>query len=262
MESWRVALIDQTDGGVVQPVDLGRYAAALQKQVDDDLAPAWDVRADISVLAAGDEIPPDTWPVKIVDAIPFAEPGESGVHLDDQGQPYATVINGDSLSITISHELLEMLVDPWGTRFINAADLDPYSHGQQVRYLVEVCDPCQISSYPVDGVLVSDFILPSFYWTQATRPVDFLDTLSVPSPQKVPLGCYISWFDPGDESWYEQGIDGLIVAGTESPALFTRAGRDDALGRTNPDRHCISAIYQAYPEDVRCLPRPADATGL
>src|SRR5262249_30692628 len=160
-----------------------------------------------------------TWPIKIVDAIPGSEPGESGIHLDDLGQPYAEVLNGDSLSVTISHEMLEMLVDPWGTRLINAADLDPYSSGHPVQYLVEVCDPCQVFSYPVDGVLVSDFILPSFYSANATRPVDFLDILPVPSPQMVPLGCCISWFDPADESWHEQGIDGLIVMGTEGPAL-------------------------------------------
>jgi hypothetical protein len=151
------------------------------------------VPADISALAAGDDIVPDTWPTRIVDSIPFAQPGEFGVHLDDQGQPYAQVVNVDPLSITISHELLEMLVDPLGTRFMQSADLDPYSDGHPVQYLVEVCDPCQVSSYLIDGVPVSDFILPSFYNPSAPGRVDFLATRATPSPQAVPSGCCISW---------------------------------------------------------------------
>jgi hypothetical protein len=51
MDTWNVALIDQT--GVVLDATLQQFAAALQQQTYDDLAPAWNVRADISVLAAG-----------------------------------------------------------------------------------------------------------------------------------------------------------------------------------------------------------------
>ena len=63
MDSWQVALIDQTNGGAVPPGTLQQYADALQQQVDNDLAPAWDVRADISVLARrgrdpGGHVPP------------------------------------------------------------------------------------------------------------------------------------------------------------------------------------------------------------
>ena len=60
MDSWKVALIDQT--GVVPVASLQQFAAALQQQTDDDLAPAWNVRADISVLSAHENIPAGTWP--------------------------------------------------------------------------------------------------------------------------------------------------------------------------------------------------------
>jgi hypothetical protein len=255
MDSKKVALVDQTTGGVVPPADLQRYRAVLQQQVDNHLAPAWQVRADISVLASGDQIPPDTWPIRIVDSVPFAQPGEFGVHLDDQGQPYAQVVNADPLSITISHELLEMLVDPLGTRLMQAADLDPYSDGHPVQYLVELCDPCQVSSYLINGLPVADFILPSFYDPSAHGRVDFLATLATPSPQTVPIGCCISWFDRRDRSWHEQQLDGNIVKGTETLG-YTRADRDFSLAEANPDRHNIPAIYRAWPQEVKCLPWP------
>jgi hypothetical protein len=41
----------------------------------------------------------------------------AGVHLDGNEQPYAEAVISPQLSIAISHELLEMLVDLWGSRF-------------------------------------------------------------------------------------------------------------------------------------------------
>lgn len=239
MNSWKVALIDQTTGAVVPPDELQQIADACQQQVDYHLAPAWGVRADISVLASDDAVPPGTWPVKVVDSLTDA----GGVHLDDQGQPYAEAVNGPQLSIGISHELLEMLVDPWGDRFTPAADVDPNHPGRQVFYLVEVCDPCEVSSYSVEGVQVSDFILPSFYEPDATRPVDYLNTLAGPLPERVPPNCYISWIDPADGKWHQQTADGVIVTADMTHGRNPRDDRDSAFGDT--DRHNIPAIYGA-----------------
>ena len=58
MNSSKVALINQTNGDAVPDATLLQYQAALQQQVDNHLAPAWNVSAEISVLAAGDVIPP------------------------------------------------------------------------------------------------------------------------------------------------------------------------------------------------------------
>lgn len=127
MDSWKVAIIDQT--GVVPVAKLQQFAAALQQQTDNQLAPAWDVRADISVLTAADNIPDGTWPINVVSSLN----GGGGVHRDDNGQVHANVANvadDGLLSSTISHELLEMLVDPSGDRFIQAPDLDPGFPGE------------------------------------------------------------------------------------------------------------------------------------
>jgi hypothetical protein len=248
MNSSKVALINQTNDGAVSPATLERYAAALQQQVDNHLAPAWKVRADISVLAAGAAVPPGTLPLNIVDSLV----GRAGVHTDDQGQLSAKAVNGDQLSITLSHELLEILVDPSGTRVIKAADLDPYSAGQKVKYLVEVCDPCAVYSYDIDGVPVSDFVLPSFYRPGAKGKVDFAGFLV--RPLTVPLGCYISWLDPTDNRWHELQPNGTFLVGAK-PGL-SRDDRDAALGDANPDRHNVPAICRAWPHAVRRRPGP------
>ena len=248
MNSSKVALINQTNDGAVSPATLQQYAAALQQQVDNHLAPAWNVRADISVLDAGAVIPQGTSPLNIVNALA----GQAGVHTNDQGQLSAEAVNGDQLSITLSHELLEMLVDPSGTRVTRAPDLDPYSGGQLVDYLVEVCDPCVVHSYDIDGVPVSDFVLPSFYDPDATGNVDFAGFLA--GPLTVPLGCYISWLDPVDNRWHELQPDGTFFVGAK-PGL-SRDDRDTALGDANPHRHNVPAIYRAWPQAVKRRPPP------
>lgn len=241
MSSWKVALTDQSSAGVPLAT-LQQIAAALQQQVDNDFAPVWGARADISALAPGDPVPPGTWPIKIVDDIG----GGGGVHLDDQGQPYAEAVNGPQLTIAISHELLEMLADPWGNRFSPAADLDPSSDGHQVFYLVEVGDPCEVTSYDIGGVAVSDFILPAFYDPNAAGQVDLRGTLSGPLPRTVPQGCYISWIDPQDGHWHQQKPDGTFITAPADASKNPRADRDSAFGDADADRHNIAAIYREW----------------
>lgn len=243
MSSWKIALIDKTAEGVVPHVLLQQIADALQQQVDNDFAPVWGMRADISAPATGDVIPPDAWHVNVVDSLS----GAGGVHLDDQGQPYAEAVNGPNLSTSISHEVLEMLVDPWGNRFTLGPDIDPNYPDRQVFYLVEVCDPCEVSSYLIGNVPVSDFVLPAFYDPNGVAPFDHCNTLTKPLPEKVPQDCYISWIDPADWKWHQQAPDGTFDTADATPGSNPRADRDKVFGDDDGDdgavRHNIPANH-------------------
>jgi len=74
------------------------------------------------------------------------------------GQPYAITWTGggtvEGWSRDLSHEVLEMLVDPTTNR-------DVYYNG--VGRVVEVADPVEWDGYRLDGVFVSDFVLPSWF---------------------------------------------------------------------------------------------------
>jgi hypothetical protein len=74
-----------------------------------------------------DPIPNGVWPIFFID--PKDEPGGQGlgVHLDKNHKPFAFVTDSDQYTITASHELLEMLTDPFGTRFMQGPDIDPDS---------------------------------------------------------------------------------------------------------------------------------------
>ena len=238
MEPLQVALIDQTNDGTVSQEMLLQFAAALQQQVDNDLEPNWHVRADISVPAAGADITPGTAPLAVVSSLA----GRAGVHTNFQGQLSAKAVSGDQLSITLSHELLEMLVDPSDTRFIKAKDLDPRSGGQQVYYLVEVCDPVVVYSYDIDGVPVSDFVLPSFYDPNAKGEVDF-------------AGFVARTFDRASAGVTSRGSTQPITSGMScSRTALSSSGPNPAPAvmiamppwvMNNPDRHDVPAIYRA-----------------
>lgn len=61
-----------------------------------------------------------------------------------------------SISSALSHELLEAAVDPNVNLWCDMPD------GRQA-VAREVCDPCQDVSYTIDGVDVSDYVLPSWF---------------------------------------------------------------------------------------------------
>jgi hypothetical protein len=153
-----VALVSEVDG-----LDLGevmKVAAALQRQVTIDAAPIWNLSATVAAFRTLKDVPLGYWPIIVRQDI--AQPGAAGVHEDQGGQPFALVEYGPTWSLTASHELLEMLVDPSGNRV--EAGPSPRADQGTVEFLVEVCDPCEAANfaYLINGVLVSDFYTPSY----------------------------------------------------------------------------------------------------
>src|SRR6516164_7660540 len=76
----RVALIDTTE--TIQFTQLSKVAAAINLQVQRDLAPIWHVRATVTAVQTLDDLPVGVWPVFIVAQLPK---GEGGVHKTQHG---------------------------------------------------------------------------------------------------------------------------------------------------------------------------------
>ena len=183
-------------------VDAGevvRVAAALQKQVTRDFAPIWEIPGTVDGFAKLEDVPLGYWPVLLVRDVADA----AGVHLDDNGQPYALVEVGDSWSLTASHETLEMLADPFGNRLVGSASPKP---GQgRVEILVEVCDPPEDAdfAYQVNGVLVSDFYTPHYFDPIKASGVRYSYTGAIDEPLRVLDGGYISYEEPVSQHWFQ-----------------------------------------------------------
>jgi hypothetical protein len=95
---------------------------------------------------------------------------------------------GSSWTVTLSHELLEMLADPW----INWCAMGSDSK----IYALEVCDAVEADElgYTIDDVLVSDFITPAWYEPTCADRLDFARHVS--KELELARGGYISVFDP------------------------------------------------------------------
>src|ERR671925_814761 len=96
------------------PSDVARVAAALQRQASRDFAPVWNVSATLDAFPSLEDVPLGYWPMIVVPDVK----GAAGIHLDKDGQPFALIEMSDSWSLTASHEMLEMLADPFGNRLV------------------------------------------------------------------------------------------------------------------------------------------------
>jgi hypothetical protein len=145
--------------------------------------------------------------------------------------------SGSSWTVTLSHELLEMLADPW---------INWCAEGSDGRiYALEVCDAVESDSlgYEIDGVLVSDFIGPP--GSRRPRPIALISRSGSQSP----------WNSPREvirQCWTVRG------AGPKSPRK-ARAGRrrrqvaediGGVLGKRSGDGAAASALLPAPTDTV------------
>jgi hypothetical protein len=199
MLTQEVALVSETND--LSSREVMRVAAALQKQVMRDFSPLWEVQGTVDPFGDLEDVPIGYWPVIIRDDIGF--PGAAGIHLDQDGQPFALVQLSDSWSQTASHEVLEMLADPFGNRLVAGNSIKP---GQgRVEYLVEVCDPSEAAEfgYTVNNILVSDFYTPRFFDPVTASAVRYSFTSAIQKPRQVLRGGYLSWHNPVDDHWWQ-----------------------------------------------------------
>jgi hypothetical protein len=195
-----LALVSEVDGH--DPADVARVSGALQKQASRDFGPYWEVEATVDAYPRLEDVPVGYWPMVVKADI--GVPGAAGIHLDDNGQPFALITMSDSWSLTASHETLEMVADPVGNRLV--AGQSPHPDQGRVEFLVEVCDPSEAAEfgYTVNDILVSDFYTPRFFDPVATENCRYSYTGAVKTPRTILPGGYISWVDPTSNEWWQQ----------------------------------------------------------
>lgn len=196
-----VALASKSES--VSASDLADVASAIQKQVVRDFDPIWKTQATISAYHESGQVPLDYWIVTVCD-----DTGDlnEGVHRDVHGQPFALVQYDDLWTLGVSHECLEMLADPFCCRMI--AGQSPKTDQGRVRFLVEVCDPCQDPTfgYTVNGVKVSDFVTPNYFDPVASSGVRYSYSGRVTGPHEVLKNGYLSWLEPRTGHWWQKRL--------------------------------------------------------
>lgn len=180
---------------VVGDAEAVRMVAACQKQISRDLKSVYGLDALLHFADKNATLSKFDWQLLIVDNADQA--GALGYHeTTANGTPIGycfaktTKDDGGLVSVTFSHELLELLGDPE----INRCVLDEASNK---LYAEELCDACEDDSlaYDIDGVKVSDFVLPGF-WLGSTTPHSPLSfTGAVKKPLQILPGGYLAYLD-------------------------------------------------------------------
>lgn len=197
-----VALVDMS--GTIDASELAEVAGALNEQVQADIAPTWKVAATVGAYPSP---PQGTWRMELRETI--EEEDAAGFHSNDLGQPYAQIaLSAGDWTVTASHELVEMLVDPFGSRLHAAAALKGWQgDSTRVWYLWEPGDPCEEIQYEVGGVPMSDFVLPAFYRsTPRGSLAAYSHTGAVTEPLQILEGGYISFIDPATETMWQRFV--------------------------------------------------------
>jgi hypothetical protein len=259
-----ISIINHSNGGVTDE-ELQAVIRAINRQISEDFAPYWSISATLRLEGRSVETP---------DALQMADlRGDAVIYLWDQadvegalgyhfqnnrGIPFGFVFTeiarqiGEPWSVTLSHEALELLADPE----TNLLVMGPHpTEDRDVFHWYEMCDAVQAEAYTVDGVAVSNFLLPLYFTgTRDTDEVgarnDFLGRIYGGNTLKsfgINPGGYIGFFDPelGEHTTY--AIQGDRVAAMRlSLKSMAKEARRAVRYRSAEAREKIQQLSSAY----------------
>jgi hypothetical protein len=144
----------------------------VNRQVMEDFVPIWGYGRRLRLHAvdfdpaAPDALAPEKVPAEsamyLVDESSL--PGALGYHdLNTRDMPvgFVFVLDPSDWTVTLSHEVLELILDPTVNIFVPGPD--PRNASNTVLHAYEACDAVERFSYQIDGVAVSDFLTPSYF---------------------------------------------------------------------------------------------------
>jgi hypothetical protein len=188
----RIRTIQVTNqAATVSPEEALLWTIACADQVRNEFAEAWGFVPPTVSYSPDGSVDPGAFHVLIVDDATQA--GLLGYHDEDQeGKPRAFVFAktirefGEEPSVTLSHEILELVLDPTCSLWHQAPD-------GKLRAL-EACDAVQGDSYVKrvgdTDVRVSNWVSPNYFDATpiAGEPFDYMGKLSRPCPALAPNG--------------------------------------------------------------------------
>jgi hypothetical protein len=221
---------------VLKDAEIAAAVPALQIQVSEHLAPRWHIDAALEFVPTGKQPSSSgNWRLEILDDTDY--PPDSGYHnVGSDGIPYGRVFVNtvrqykESWTITASHELLEMLVNPYVYLAAYVPFDGDYSYSGTFCSL-EICDPVSpdANGYKINGIDVSDFVFPEWFSPFLARPgadqskqVDYCKHLADPAPV-IGSGTTISVF--GWRDLQSQQAAGEARRGKDVASLLNKASR-------------------------------------
>jgi hypothetical protein len=190
----------------VTDAEAALMTAAVGRQVSRDVWPAWGIRLpSVTYFPPGSAPPPVMHIITLTDTIDDAPAGVLGYHTEDPGgrqwgivaaspslDSGGDVLTGDwSVASILSHEVCELLVDPacnlWAAN----------GHGRAYSY--EVCDPVEAPTYVINGVSVSNFVLPAWFDPELPSGARYDHMGVLKAPFTLAPGGYCVYLSQGTE---------------------------------------------------------------
>jgi len=197
---------------------------AIALQVSRDFQPEWGVGANLTGqrfdLAGGQAQVDATTQAIIYVGTASQDPttgvsGALGYHSANHAElPYGFIYLDicaeyqEVWTCTLSHETLELLADPTAIRTVpGPVPAESAAAGPTVSYDLEVCDPTQGDTYPINNVVVSNFVTQRYFGLPSTaQSTNFLRY------DLAPFGVR-----PGGYFQYEDGNSSYQFKGQKVP---------------------------------------------
>ena len=235
---------------------------AINRQIAFDFQPYWSLGATLRLEGrSGKKIDRETLSDMRGDAVLYLwdeTDVDDALGYHDQnhrGIPFSFVFTElakelkENWTVTLSHEAIELIGDPQ----VNLLVQGPHPEtGKDVFHWYELCDAVQAESYKLDGIEVSNFLLPLYYTSAEERGGrnDFLgrkgkDGKTLESFH-VKDGGYIGFFDPKTNSHETYSMRGDKEAARRQQAKknFRKARRGGRYARELHERpsHDVSRL--------------------
>jgi hypothetical protein len=189
--------------------DIFAAVRAINRQIAEDFEPYWDLGATLRLADRKARKP-------TADAIIRIYPHGHDYHWSPTGLPEAHVFTDLSTlaresvpwltwANSLSHEALELIADPQLNTLVRGPH--PTRPKRIVFHYREICDPVQSETYLIDGITVSNFVLPHYYNSmgESGGRNDFLGNglsafrwnengiIGFWDPQQGARGSYVTW---------------------------------------------------------------------
>jgi hypothetical protein len=236
----RISVINHTSRKI-SDAEVQHALRAVNRQISEDFAPYWGLDAQLRLEGRSGR-QPDTQRVRDMrgDAVLYLwdeedMDGAVGYHFSNYaGVPFGFVFTdicrewGSTWTAALSHEVLELLGDPLCNSLVRGPH--PNDRRKRVFYWREMCDPVQTQTYFIDGVEVSNFVLPHYFTEDEEKGTrnDFLGDDKLRS-FGVTDGGYVGFWDPEkkDDDTFAGGERGMKILGIKRKAgLGPRVGRN------------------------------------
>ncbi len=164
-----IAIVNRTKG--VSDATLQNVMAAVAQQVHNEFKAKWGYDATFKFVGKSKTESASDWNVFITER-------KGDYHTVTRGVPvgycHVSGVSVDYWTNTISHEVLELRADA----FVNTT----YTRPDGTKGYVEVCDACETNDqgYRINGILMSDFVYPSWFQASGRAPYDYRGLITAP----------------------------------------------------------------------------------